>query len=139
MAKPQNKTQPTQASVEAFLAAITPEQRRDDCRTLCALMARLSGEPPTLWGPAMVGFGTRHYAYESGREGDIFKIGFSPRKTSLALYVTHRTDTPLVKGLGKFKAGVACINVNKLADIDLAKLETLIRTTLSTKAACGAN
>jgi hypothetical protein len=94
-------------------------------------MARLLGEPPRLWGPAMVGFGARHYKYESGPAGDIHSVGFSLRKGSLALYVAHSTDTPLVLILGNFKAGVACINVNKLADIDLVKLEGLISDTLS--------
>ncbi len=87
MAKP-NKTQATSASVEAFLDAVNPPGRRDDAAAVCAIMARVSGEPPRMWGPGIVGFGIRRYAYESGRAGEILKIGFSPRKPALVLYLT---------------------------------------------------
>jgi len=131
MAGKPNKTQETNASVDAFLAAQTPDDRRADCETLCALMARVSGEPARMWGPGIIGFGLRHYRYDSGREGDILRIGFSPRKAAISLYVTGEADgDPMVAALGKITHGKSCINVKRLTDIDLAALEALIRRTL---------
>jgi hypothetical protein len=135
MAAKPNKTQPTEVSVESFLEGITPESRRTDALALSRMMARLSGEAPRMWGPGIVGFGVRHYRYESGREGDILKIGFSPRKPALALYVTADAEAdPLVARLGKVTTGKSCIDVKRLADIDLAVLEALILRTLSADA-----
>ena len=135
MAEKPNKTQETTASVEAFLAGVEPEARRADCETLSALMARLSGEPARMWGPAIVGFGVRHYRYDSGREGDILRIGFSPRKTAISLYVTGEAEgDPMIAALGKITHGKSCINVKRLADIDLAALEALINRTLARSA-----
>lgn len=127
MAKP-NKTQPTSASVEAFLDAVNPPGRRDDAAAVCAIMARVSGEPPRMWGPGIVGFGVRRYVYESGRAGEVLKIGFSPRKPALVLYISAAAaEDPLVARLGKVTTGKSCIYVKRLADIDLAVLETLIK------------
>jgi hypothetical protein len=91
-AKP-NKTQANDASVETFLAGIEPDGRRADAAALAALMAKVSGEPPRMWGPSVIGFGVRRYRYESGREGEICQLGFSPRKGAFALYVTARRRT----------------------------------------------
>ena len=132
MANKANKTQPTPVPVETFLAGVTPPARREDAQALCTLMARVSGEPARMWGPAIVGFGVRRYRYDSGREGEILRIGFSPRKATLALYVVGSAhDDPLVARLGKFNAGKSCINVKRLIDIDLAVLEALIVRTLA--------
>jgi hypothetical protein len=132
MARNANKTQPTAVSVDAFLAAIPDERRRADAVALRALMVRLSGEPARMWGPSIVGFGVRHYRYDSGREGDTLKVGFSPRKGALVLYVTGHAETdPLVARLGRITTGKGCIYVKSLADIDLAVLEELIVRTLT--------
>jgi len=124
----ENKTQATEASVEAFLAKVEPEQRRDDGRRVAEMMARITGEPATMWGPSIIGFGTHHYRYESGREGDICRIGFSPRKAQLVFYVgagSGRLD-PLLAKLGKHSTGKGCLYIKKLADVDQAMLEALI-------------
>ena len=124
----ENKTQATEASVEAFLAKVEPEQRREDGRVIAEMMARITGEPATMWGPSIIGFGTHHYRYESGREGDICRIGFSPRKAQLVFYVgagSGRLD-PLLAKLGKHSTGKGCLYIRKLADVDQAMLEALI-------------
>jgi Domain of unknown function (DU1801) len=132
MASKPNKTQETAASVDAFVAAIEPADRRADCEALCALMGRVSGEPARMWGPSIIGFGVRHYRYDSGREGDILRIGFSPRKANIALYVTGEAEgDPMVAALGKITHGKSCINVKRLADIDVGALEALIKRTLA--------
>jgi len=124
----QNKTQATDASVEAFLAKVEPEQRRADGRLVAGMMARITGEPATMWGPSIIGFGTHHYRYESGREGDICRIGFSPRKAQLVFYVgagSGRLDSLLAK-LGKHSTGKGCLYIRKLSDVDQAVLKALI-------------
>src|SRR5689334_4173117 len=83
----ENKTRPTEVPVADFIAGVTPAARRADAEALCALMERLSGEAPTMWGPTIVGFGSRRYRTEAGREGDILKVGFSPRKPAMVLYI----------------------------------------------------
>ena len=133
MASKPNKTQPTEVSVETFLAGVTPDNRREDAVAIRDLMGRLSGEPARMWGPSIVGFGVRRYRYDSGREGEILKVGFSPRKPALVLYVTGEAeDDPLVARLGKITTGKSCIYVKRLADIDLGVLEALIVRTLAT-------
>ena len=124
----ENKTQPTEASVADFLDAVEPERKREDAKTVCAMMERLSGHPPKMWGASIVGFGSYHYKYDSGREGDFLMTGFSPRKANLALYVGagRKQQAPLLERLGKHKTGKSCLYVNKLADIDLGVLEELI-------------
>src|SRR5579862_2791229 len=105
MGKP-NKTQQTAASVDAFVAKIKPAAKKEDCRALCEMMARLSGEPARMWGPSIVGFGARHYRYESGREGDTFLVGFSPRAQALVLYgLGAGTRESAILALGKVKLG----------------------------------
>lgn len=123
----ENKTKPTEVPVERFLEQVTPDVRREDGRVLCALMQRISGEPPRMWGPTIVGFGTHHYRYESGREGEICRMGFSPRGGALTLYLPGFDGRDeLLSRMGKHKTGKACLYVNKLADVDMAVLEELI-------------
>lgn len=124
----ENKTKPTRASVESFINSVDNETRRLDAISLLNLMKRITGEPPKMWGPSIIGFGEYHYKYDSGREGDFLIVGFSPRKANLAIYVLGSLgpDEPLLKKLGKHKTGAGCLYVNKLADIDLKVLEQLI-------------
>lgn len=124
----ENKTQATDASVEAFLAKVEPEQRRDDGRVVAEMMARITGEPARMWGPSIIGFGTHHYRYESGREGDICRIGFSPRKAQLVFYIgagSGRLDS-LLATLGKHSTGKGCLYIKKLSDVDRSVLEAMI-------------
>jgi hypothetical protein len=125
---PENKTQPTEASVAAFLAAIPDEQRRQDCQTLVALMSQAAGAEPRLWGSNIIGFGQYHYVYDSGREGDMMLIGFSPRKPALTLYVGAGSDEQqaLWANLGKFKTGKGCLYIKKLEDVHLPTLKKII-------------
>jgi hypothetical protein len=124
----ENKTKATDASVDAFLAAVEPERRRIDGRVVLEMMARISGEPPKMWGPSIIGFGSCHYRYESGREGDMPRIGFSPRKAQLVLYLADgfAGRDALFARLGKHSTSKACLYINKLADVDLAVLEQLM-------------
>ena len=128
----ENKTKPTEVSVDDFLDAVPDPQRRADGKTLRALMERLSGEPAKMWGPSIVGFGTCHYKYDSGREGDMPRIGFSPRAKELVLYLA--SDFPRYQGLmdrlGKYKTSKACLYVKRLADVDEAVLEELCAESL---------
>jgi hypothetical protein len=133
----ENKTQATDASVDAFLAKVEPEQRRVDGRMLVDTMTRITGEPPVLWGPSIIGFGTEHYRYESGREGDMCQIGFSPRKAQLVLYLVASMpghDALLAK-LGKHSTGKSCLYIRQLADVDMAVLEELIARSWAYKSA----
>jgi hypothetical protein len=132
MASTPNKTQPGKTSVKEFINSIENAQMRTDCNKLAAFMEKLSGEKPVMWGEAMVGFGNYHYKYESGREGDFFLIGFSPRKTNLTIYsnIYLNDDDPQLKALGKFKNGKSCIYVKKLEDIDLSVLEKLLKASM---------
>jgi hypothetical protein len=125
---PENKTKPTDVSVDAFLAGVEPEQRRIDGRVMLDMMARLTGEPPVMWGPSIIGFGTLHYRTEAGREGEICRIGFSPRKAQLVLYLAASMPEydALLAALGKHSTGKGCLYIRKLADVDLAVLEELI-------------
>jgi hypothetical protein len=125
----ENKTKPTEASVDAFLDAVADPQRREDARKVCAMMARLSGEPAVLWGPSIVGFGTYQYKYASGREGSWARIGFSPRAKELVLYgLGVQRHAELVARLGKHKTGKGCLYIKKLSDVDESVLEQLIVT-----------
>jgi len=129
MAGKPNKTQKTEVSVETFLAGVTPAARRADCEAVCALMARVTGEAARMWGPGIVGFGVRQYRYDSGREGEILRIGFSPRKAALTLYIRADVENdPDMAALGKVTTGKSCIYVKTLADVDLGRLEAMIAT-----------
>lgn len=126
------------ASVPTFLDGITNEQRREDARKVCALMQELTGEAPKLHG-SMVGFGKYHYVYESGREGDTFVVGFAPRKTSLVLYLDQACPTrdALLAKLGEHEAGVGCVYVKRLSDVDEDVLRELITDSVaSVRARC---
>jgi hypothetical protein len=132
---PENKTKPTEHSVAAFLAALPDEQRRQDCQTLVTLMSAAAGAEPRLWGSNLIGFGQYHYVYASGREGDMFLIGFSPRKPALTLYISGGLESyalPLEK-LGTYKTGKGCLYIKRLADVHLPTLKKLVA--LSVKAA----
>jgi hypothetical protein len=133
MAAKPNKTQETAASVDDFLAGVAPEARRADALALAELMARVTGEPARMWGPSIVGFGVKRYRYDSGREGEICKVGFSPRKNAFALYCVAGSaeNNPMVAALGKVTTGKGCVYLKSLADIDRARLEALIAETLA--------
>lgn len=120
-------------AVDAFLAGVAPPARQADARSLCALLGRLSGETPTMWGGSIVGFGRYRYRYDSGREGEAPRIGFSPRSTALVLYLPDSAgmQDELLTRLGKHKAGKGCIYIKKLSDLDQATLESLISTSLA--------
>ena len=123
------KTKPTAVSVEAFLDRIADETRRADCKTLVKVMKRVTGAKPVMWGPSIVGFGSYHYKYASGHEGDACLVGFAPRKSEISLYIMSgfAGREALLEKLGKHKAAKACLYVKKLADVDLAVLEELVR------------
>lgn len=133
MASSKNKTSPTGASVEAFINALPDEKKKQDSYALINMMREVTGHEPYMWGPTIIGFGNYHYKYESGREGDAPIAGFSPRKAALSLY--FESEFPgreeLLAKLGKHTAAVACVYVNKLADIDLGVLKKM--TTASVK------
>ena len=126
------KTKENQESVNEFLIGITDEGRRADCQRLVSLMQEATGAPPRMWGKSIVGFGSYHYKYDSGREGDWFQTGFSPRKANLTLYIMPelmRHEDSLV-ALGKHKTGKSCIYIKQLADIDTDILRTMIADSL---------
>lgn len=124
----ENKTQPADENVEAFLETIEDERKRADCRTLLGLMQEITGAAPAMWGTSIVGFGRYHYKYASGREGESFLAGFSPRKQNLALYIMAGFDQyeGLLEKLGKHTTGKACLYVKKLADVDMDVLKELV-------------
>lgn len=128
MSKAELKTKKTQVSVAAFLDAVPNETRRRDGKAVAKMMAEASGEKAAMWGPTIVGYGSYHYKYESGREGDMCAIGFSPRSTSLVLYLSDEYDghAALMSKLGKHKTGVSCLYINKLADVDADVLKQMI-------------
>jgi hypothetical protein len=123
----ENKTKQTKVSPEAFIKRVASPQQQKDCKELIALMRTITGEPPKMWGSSIVGFGTRHYVYESGREGDICLTGFSPRKPSLVLYIGPALqDKTLMAKLGTYKTGKGCLYVKKLDDVDRTVLSALV-------------
>ncbi|MFN3171595.1 MAG: DUF1801 domain-containing protein [Hyphomicrobiales bacterium] len=128
----QNKTVGTDASVEAYLHAVEPEKKREDSLALDALFRRVTGWNPVMWGGSIVGYGQYHYRYESGREGDFLATGFSPRKSSLSLYIMpgYQEMGDMLDRLGKHKKGKACLYLNKLSDADESVLEEIIRAGL---------
>ena len=128
-----NKTKATTLSVPAYINALPDPTQRSDAKELAQLMQRISGEEPKLWGPTIVGFGSYHYKYESGREGDMPLISFSPRKAALVLYsmLDHSQAKALLPKLGKHTTGKGCLYIKKLADVDKKVLETLIENALA--------
>jgi hypothetical protein len=132
MAEP--KTRPTDASVEDFIAGVEGEARRADCRALVAMMRRVTDAEPVMWGPSIVGFGSYHYRYASGREGDWMLTGFSPRKSDLTVYIMagfKGADESLARlGAHRTSSG-CCLYVKRLADVDLDVLEELVATSVN--------
>lgn len=132
MARAELKTRPTKASVEKFLKGVTDEQQRADAQKVLEMMKRLSGEEPVMWGPAIIGFGSQMLKYATGRELEWPRTAFSPRKGNLSLYVLagRATEAELLKKLGPHKAGVSCLVIKRLADVDQKVLERLIKESL---------
>ncbi len=127
MAEP--KTRKTKASVEAYVRGIADPDRRRDVRTVMKMMKSVTGKQPTMWGPSIVGYGSYHYKYASGREGDWFVTGFSSRKQALTLYLMAGFEgcKGLLAKLGKYKTGKSCLYIKRLSDIDTAVLQQLIQ------------
>ena len=111
-----------------FIASVENENRRQDAELMLGIMEEITGEKPVMWGPSLIGYGAYHYKYDSGREGDFFMTGFSPRKQNMALYIMPGFDRfpELMGKLGKHKTGKSCLYINKLKDVDMDVLKTLI-------------
>lgn len=124
----QNKTLKTSENVTDFLNKISDNQMRQDCLEIHKLMETTTGETGAMWGTSIVGFGTYHYKYESGREGDFLCVGFSPRKQNITLYILGGFSAyeNLLKNLGKFKTGKSCLYIRKLADINIEILKDIV-------------
>lgn len=132
MAKAELKTKATNDSVEKFIDSISDSRRQKDCRTVLGLMQKATGAKPKMWGASIVGFGDFHYKYASGREGDWFLMGFSPRKQNLTLYFTNlEPHKDSLAKLGKHKSGMGCLYVNSLADVDMNVLGHMIESTVT--------
>jgi len=128
----ENKTKATEQSVPAFISALTDETRRADAKALTKMMQSVTGEKPKMWGPSIIGFGSYHYRYETGREGDTPLVGFSPRKSGLVLYRMFGFEDAeeLLGKLGKHSTGKGCLYIKKLADVDQKVLESLLARSL---------
>ena len=126
------KTKPTAQSVKAFIDGLPDETLRKDCRVILRMMKAATKAQPKMWGPSIVGFGDYHYRYASGREGDWFLAGFSPRKANLTLYLMSGLGphAALLKKLGKFKTSKSCLYIKKLDDVDVDVLEQLIKASV---------
>jgi hypothetical protein len=127
------KTKKTNKSVSQFIKAIDDPERRKDCESLSKLMKKITGAAPKMWGAAIVGFGDYRYKYASGREGDWFPIGFSPRKQALTIYAmcAFAQSPDLLKKLGKYKMGKGCLYIKRLADIDQEILTKLLKESIA--------
>ena len=128
-ARNDNLTKETGESVEAFLASVDHAGRVADCRVVMDMMAQVTGLPPKMWGTSLIGFGRYHYRYDSGREGDFFVVGLSPRKANLVCYIMpgFKAFPELMGQLGTYKTGVSCLYLGRLKNIDLNVLKTLIQ------------
>lgn len=124
---PENKTKPTKSSPSAFLNKIKDKQLREDCFTIMEMMQSVSKLEPVMWGSAIVGFGTYHYVYESGREGDMILIGFSPRKQNISIYLMGglRVVETELAALGKHKTGGGCLYIKSLSDMNVPVLKKI--------------
>jgi uncharacterized protein DUF1801 len=133
----ENKTKATKLSVTEFIDGLTDPVKRADAKALVRMMQSATGEKPKMWGPSIVGFGSYHYTYESGREGDMPVIAFSPRKAATVLYgMTGFSEADgLLAKLGKHTTGKGCLYIKKLADVDQRVLETLVSKALAAKRA----
>ena len=127
------KTKPTKSSVDKFLKSIEDDQRREDCIAVAAMMQQITKSEPKMWGPSIVGFGQYRYKYDSGREGDWFLTGFSPRKQNLTLYIMAGFSEydALMKALGKYKTGKSCLYIDRLEDIHMPVLKRLIQKSVA--------
>jgi hypothetical protein len=130
----ENKTKPTMVNIQTFLATIPDASKRADALALIDLMQSATGEKPVMWGPSIIGFGSYHYRYESGREGDSPIVGFSPRRSALVLYIVtgFREAEPLLAKLGKHTTGKSCLYVKRLVDVDLGILRQLVNQSVAT-------
>jgi hypothetical protein len=127
MSKAKQKTTETSNSVQDFVAALPEEQRQKDCLAIIDIMKNTTGFEPRMWGPGIIGFGSYHYKYESGHEGDAALVAFSPRKTEFALYIANFDGKEdLLKKLGKHKTAKACVYIKKVEDINIEILKKLI-------------
>jgi hypothetical protein len=132
-----NKTRPTEVSVAAFVDALTEPRRRLDAKAVIKLMKNATGEKPKMWGPSIIGFGTHHYKYESGREGDTALVGFSPRKPATVLYgvIGFKDAATLLAKLGRHTTGKGCLYIKNLSDVNQEVLEELIVKSVAAKRA----
>lgn len=126
------KTRPTGASVTGFLNKIPDAARREDCFAIAKMMEEITGSKPQMWGPSIVGFGTYHYKYASGHEGDWPVAAFAPRKNDLTLYLTpgFEKHDALMSKLGKHKTGKSCLYIKRLSDVHLPTLKKLVKTSV---------
>ena len=133
----ETKTKPTEISARDYISALPDEKKRADAETLLALFERVTGEPATMWGPSMIGFGSYDYVYDSGHKGTAMRGGFSPRKANLVLYLMGTygdggvEHSPLLANLGKHKTAKSCLYVNKLADVDLGVLREIAEASVA--------
>ena len=133
----ENKTKQTEVRVTEYIDALTDETKRKDAKTLLKLMQAATSEKPKMWGPSIIGFGSYHYNYESGREGDMPIIGFSLRKPAFVLYVGlgGADFESLLAKLGKHTTGKGCLYIKKLGDVDQAVLEKILAKSIAAKRA----
>jgi hypothetical protein len=129
-----NKTKPTKISVAEFIDGLTDQSRRAEAKALVKLMQNAAGEKPKMWGPSIVGFGSYHYTYDSGREGDMPVVAFSPRKAATVLYGLSDSKSLLAK-LGKHTTGKGCVYIKKLADVDEKVLEAMVAKSVAARRA----
>ena len=127
----ENKTKPTKQTVAAYLKTVDPKYK-DDCKQLVEIMSKVTGEKPKMWGPSIIGFGTYHYVYDSGREGDFMLCGFSPRKAAISVYIMSGFDKEreLMEKLGKYKTGKSCLYIKSLDDVHVPTLKKLIASSV---------
>ena len=128
----ENKTKATNVSVSGFIDGLSDESRRADARALVKLMQNAAGEKPKMWGPSIIGFGSYHYTYDSGREGDMPVVAFSPRKAATVLYGLSEAEALLPK-LGKHTRGKGCVYIKKLADVDQKVLKAMVVKSLAAR------
>lgn len=129
------KTQPTEANVESFIESVDDEQKRTDAKSLLQIMSDITQHDPVLWGDSLIGFGQYQYQYASGRQGEWFRVGFSPRKQNLTLYIMNGFSQyqHLLTQLGKHKTGKSCLYINKLSDVDVDILKQMIALSFQTR------
>jgi len=137
----ENKTKPNTKNVHTFLEEIADPVKQSDSKKLVQLMKDITGSEPVMWGDSIVGFGDYHYKYASGREGDWFQVGFSPRKQNLTIYVMGYLENfgTILDNLGKYKHGKGCLYINELEDVDMEVLRNLIETSIDRLSEFGRN